>query len=907
KCAVAYIVGETPINVEMLNRFIEEELPPYMVPAATMQVETIPLTPNGKVDRRKLPAPDFSAGEEDEGARPLNDLEKQISCVVAEILGHEGFSVSANLMRAGLTSLSCIKLAAKLDDKLGVSPTVRQIMAEPTLLGIENALIALLLSRNTTPKAQPKAQELRPLSQSQMGLYYECVKNPAALIYNIPVCLTLGKETDIPRLEKAISAIAQAHPALRARLQMQGDTVWQKAVDDAVACETVAVTEADMPAIKTAFVRPFRLFDEALFRAQICVTEAQIYLLLDFHHIVFDGASLDIFLQELAEAYDDPNKPLEGETTTCFDVAQEEKDGEEGAEYLAAKAFFDSMMSGSEGATQIPYDEKDEGHSPLSAAPTSPLREGGSGPPETVSVTVEKESLASGLETLGVTPASLFLGATAFVSGRFGGAKNVGLAAVSTGRNSAALRRTMGMFVKTLPLVFDLDSAQTAADYLRRAQETMYGAMAHEAYPYTRVASEYRFYPQILFAYQGALLERHELGGKPLYPESLGLDTVKFPIDISVEEEDGAYRLAVEYDASRFARHTMETFSACIAHMTRQFAAAGACLLGKFSIADEKQMALVNSFSAAIEPPLARAVHELFERQVVKTPDALALQAADGDFTYAQLNARANRIARALLDKGANKGDKIAFVLGRTSHVFAAIYGILKAGCAFIPVDPTYPRERIAHILSDSDARFIVTDGRGEYPNGLDINDLLAHDCADNPNIAVGPEDLCYVIYTSGSTGKPKGVMLAHRGITNYASPFARNLECVRSVEQGNVYVSVTTHSFDAFLFDIFVPLSNGLRVVLASEEEVRNPVLLARLCGRTGVNAISTTPSVILQYLEIPEMRAAVAGFSTLIIGAEKFPESLYKSLRAVTEGAIFNSYGPTEATVDCNCKIVT
>jgi amino acid adenylation domain-containing protein len=379
KCAIAYIAGNTSIDIEKLNAFIEEELPSYMVPSATMQLDKIPLNQNGKVDRRKLPAPTFTGQKAEDTVRPLNDLETQISETVSAILGHNQFGITTNLLRAGLTSLSSIKLAAALDEKFGVSVPVRDIMQNPTLLGIENAVIRMLLSGKTSQGTwQTEKQAKYPLSQNQMGIYYECIKNPGSTIYNIPLHVVFDRNTDAGRLEKAVSEIADAHPALRAALFMRENEIWQSYTDRWLhKTEIVSADEEEMPLIISAFVRPFNLFDSPLFRTKICRTEKNLHLLLDFHHIVFDGLSADIFMRELTRAY--KGKVLEKEGFTSFDEALMEKEKENSEEYREAKAFYDRMMKNSEGATVIPYDYRENEKS----CPT-----------ETVVSTVEKESVA---------------------------------------------------------------------------------------------------------------------------------------------------------------------------------------------------------------------------------------------------------------------------------------------------------------------------------------------------------------------------------------------------------------------------------------------------------------------------------------------------------------------------------
>jgi non-ribosomal peptide synthetase component F/aryl carrier-like protein len=857
KCAVAYIVGDSVIDIDRLNGFIEEELPSYMVPAATMQVAQIPLNPNGKVDRRKLPAPiftDSSASSAENTVRPLNDLEMQLSQIAAEILGHEQFGVTTNLLRAGLTSLSCIKLAAGIDEKFGFFVPVREIMKNPTLLGIENAVINMLLSHERTVGHDVPVvpQEKYPLTQSQMGVYYECVKNPDSVIYNIPVCVTINKDMEISALEKALSEIINAHPALRARLFMKGDEVWQSYTDETShETESITVNEADMSEIKADFVRPFHLFDKPLFRVKICSTNEKLYLLLDFHHIVFDGASLNIFLTELAALLENPNHSLDKETFTYFDSALTEAEQKDSTEYTAAKNFFDKLIGKSDGASVIPFDNdsKENGIS------------------KTVCVRINKDSVT--LKNTEVTAASLFLGAAGFVTSRFAGTKSVGIAAVSSGRNAPRFKNTMGMFVKTLPLVFDADSSKTAEAYLSAVQETMYEAIANDIYPYTQIVSDYDFRPQILFTYQGGLVALPEI----FTLEELALDALKFPVALVVEETEMSYSINISYDSAKYDKQTMETYAECIAHIAVSFAAGGDNMLSSFSVANKKQTELVNSFSAPPEPLSIDTIHGLFEKRVAQNPDSTAVVAVDVSLSYCELNERANRVANTLIKLGVKPGDKVAFMLPRNSHVFTSLYGILKAGGVYIPVDPTNPPERIAYIIADADARFIITDGTNDLGNELDINELLTCDNTANPNLKTTPDSAAYIIYTSGTTGNPKGAMLTHSNAVNYTTPSQRNLFACEIVKIQATFLSLVTISFDAFMIGVFLPLSHGLKTVLATEEEVRNPVLLAKLCEKSGVDAFCTTPSVIAQYLESSEMRKVFTNVRVIESGGEKFP----------------------------------
>ncbi|MDR3328499.1 MAG: amino acid adenylation domain-containing protein, partial [Prevotellaceae bacterium] len=309
------------------------------------------------------------------------------------------------------------------------------------------------------------------------------------------------------------------------------------------------------------------------------------------------------------------------------------------------------------------------------------------------------------------------------------------------------------------------------------------------------------------------------------------------------------------------------------------------------------------------KPTDAATLVQLFEQQAAKTPSAVALIAEDATFTYAELNARANRLAHELIRRGVQVEDKVALILPRDSRVVVSMYGIMKAGGAFIPIDPEYPQGRIAHYLSDSAARYVLTDKAtaGAYPNAIEVDALLAASKNEaNPNLPLSGRNLCYVIYTSGSTGVPKGVLLEHRGLVSCARCSEKNISVFKGVEHDVNAVCITTVSFDVFLLTLFAVLSNGQRFILANDEEAKNPLPMAALIKRTKGNYLCGTTARLMEYLEYPEIREVAAGCKLIIQGGEKFPPALYEKLRAATSADIINAYGPTEVSIESNEKIL-
>ena len=879
---VAYVVSDTPVDIKAMNAFIEDELPGYMVPSATMQIERIPLNQNGKVNRRELPRIQLQA---EEIVAPRNEEEKTIFDAVASVLKHEDFGVTTDLMYAGLNSLSAIKAAALITENTGKNLRTADLMREKT---IERIAQLLADSSDYQIKTYDK-QTYYPLTQNQMGLYFACVKDPGTLMYNIPVELSFGDDVESEKLHSAILRVIEGHPYMKTRFSVRDNEPVQLHMDDAQAEIPVITCTAEEYAVRRAgFVRPFSFFEGALFRIEICVLPDGVKLLGDFHHMIFDGGSLDIFLHDLAAAYEGAR--IEAETFTSFDLALLEREKAQGSAWAEDKAFFHHRLGDGEGATVFPTDKKSDGP----------------GAPRSVYATIAKSSVEQAIKGRGVTASNLFLAATMLVSGRFASAKNVRIAAISNGREGAHVQRNVGMLVKTLPMVMTVDPVATAVAYMDDVQQEMNDVLAHQTYSYLQAASDYGYNAQMLYAYQGGVVSQYKIGDTSVAIRPLGINSAKFPISVNIQENDTDFIVEAEYDDAVYNASTMHTLASCIAHAAGMLVRNGDMPVGSLSICNEEQLALVNSFSPPLPAKPVGGLHQLFERWAGHTPDAPALIASDAALSFDELNRRANALAHSLLALGVKREDRVAFTLGRDSRILVSMLGIIKAGCAYIPVDPDYPRERVEHVLEDSEARFILTDGPSTLKNSLDVNELLKNEHTLNPNLPVRQEQLCYIIYTSGSTGKPKGVMLTHGGIINYVLDDEQNRHVRALVENRCTMCSVTTVSFDMFLKEAFTTLMNGMTLVLADDEEAKNPDKLAALFARTGANAFNATPSRMLQYMELPAMKEALAKCRVIMAGGEGYPPALYRKLREVTDAVLINTYGPTEITVSSNGKLL-
>ncbi len=882
KRIVAYIVSEEgTIDIKALEAFIEEELPAYMVPTATMQIDAIPLTPNGKVNARALPKIVIKA---EEIVPPETELEKQLVEILLPILGLEEVGITTDLMYMGLNSLSAIKAASLVTEGTGKQLSTMVLMKEKT---IQNIAKVLETSVEYEEKSYEK-QETYPLTNNQLGLYFACVKDPQSLMYNIPFAIKLGQKTDVDKLKASIANVLQAHSYLYTHFTMKNNEPRQCRIETcAVEIPVITSTTKEVEERRLDFVRPFHFFQGPLFRMELHQTEDGIYLFCDFHHIVFDGGSMDIFLRDLVSVYQ--GNEIKAEVFTSFELALEEEEIGSGEVYKQAKEFFHKRIGDCEGATDIPTDQDASGE----------------GAPKTVRASLSKGSVNTVIKGLAITPSNLFLAATGLVTGRFSSTNDVRITAISNGRDGANLQNNIGMLVKTLPVALQYTPEINAGQCLEYVQQEMLDILSNSSYSYLHASSEYNYHSQLLYAFQGGVVSQYSIEDSQVEVMQLGLNKVKFPISINIQEDENQYYVEAEYDDSLFKEETMRTFAECIASVAKTFTQQLEMNIGQISILTKEQRKVIDGFNPSIVPNKNEALHELFESYAMATPDAPALYAKELEFTYRELNEKANALAHSLLDLGVQKEDRIAFLLPRDSRIIISMLGIMKAGCAYIPVDPDYPEERIEHVISDSGAKYIITDNR-PLEEALDVNELMLHNNVADPKIDVKKKDLCYIIYTSGSTGKPKGVMLTHEGIINYVVDIPGNRHVQALKEHHCSMVSVTTVSFDMFLKEAFTTLMNGLKLILADDDQAKNPVKLAELFRKTKGNAFNATPSRMLQYMELPEIVEALSQCKVIMAGGEGYPATLYTKLRKITDAILINTYGPTEITVSSNGKIL-
>ena len=853
KFIAAYVVADEPVDIDALNAFILENKPPYMVPAVTMQIDRIPLNQNQKVNKRALPVP---VKQSEEIVPPENEVQQKIFDCVAEVIGSDAFGITTDIFYAGLNSIGAIKLNVLLSKAFDVPVSISDLRKNNTVQALEKFL---------TESERSKTYELQddyPITQTQNGIFVACIASPDTTMYNIPFLIALGDGVDTARLEKAVNAAMAAHPYLHTTLFMNdsGDIRAKREENDLV---RVSVEECKELPSQSELVRPYKLMGDRLCRAVIYKTGSGNYLFLDFHHIVFDGASAAVLFRDITEAYD--GAEIEKETYTGFEAALEEEEKRRSDKYAKAKEFYDSIFRGcdSECLPKADKSEKQESSGFLTKqtdTPVAPIRDW----------CAEK----------GVTLNAFFNAAFGYTVSRFNFSDEAVFTTIYNGRSGSETVRSTGMFVKTLPVYCQADGKLSVDEYVRAVGEQLIGCMENDIYSFSEISSEYDIPADISIAYQDELTEGVLIGGELCELKTLSLDTAKFPLSIDVFISGGKLRLLAEYRADMFSETLVSGFVDALEKAADEFIRKDR--LGSVSLMTAEQEKATAQFNQTDYPVEMLSIDKLFERQVEKAPGHKAVIADGVELTYSELNERANRIAHTLLGKGLKLGETVGMLLPRTVDAIAAEYGIVKAGGAFLPMLPGYPDDRIDYCLTDSGSRFVITTDEilnersgllsGKAYQALTVSELYKTEKTDNPNIDIPTDSLVYCIYTSGSTGTPKGVMIEHGNLCNFVNANPLNHETVNFVSYGSTALSVAAFSFDFSLMEIHITLCNGMTLCIAGDDEIHNPLLLAEMIEKYGVDVISGTPSFIANVLDVPQAAKALVNVGMYDLGEIEF-----------------------------------
>ncbi|HVG43861.1 MAG TPA: amino acid adenylation domain-containing protein, partial [Longimicrobium sp.] len=903
--------------VPALREAARARLPEFMVPGAFVVLEAFPLTPNGKVDRGALPAPDTLGSREGTYVAPRTAAEERMAGIWAEVLGVERVGAEDHFFDLGGHSLLATQLVSRVREAFRTELPLRAVFEAPTLAALA---VRVEEMRRAELSALPPVVPVErtgalPLSFAQERLWFIDRLEPGSAVYNIPVAWRLGGALDGAALERSLSEIVRRHESLRTTfVEVDGSPVQMVApfggftlpVEDlSGSSETDREAEVGRRAGEEAR-RAFDLSAGPLFRAALLRLDAEDHvLLLLMHHIVSDGWSLGLLFRELSTLYEaylaGGESPLAELAVQYADYAVWQREQLEGEVLDRQLSYWTEQLAGAPELLELPTDH-----------PRPPVRTyRGATVPVNVSPALLERSQALG-RSEGTTLYMTLLGAFQALLSKYGGSEDIVVGSPIAGRTRREVEELIGFFVNTLVLRTDLSGDPSFREVLRRVRKVTLGAYEHQEVPFEKLVAELQpgrslsHSPifQVMFALQNTGGGEGALSGLNVSGVEADLESAKFDLSLSLTATSRGLQGGVTYGTDLFEPGTIERMVRHLERVLEQVAVDADVRLSQLDLLGDAERALVLEAwnRTASEYPADPCIHELFEAHAVRMPDAVALVCEDRSLTCGALNARANQLAHHLRALGVGPDAVVAMHFGRGVDAIVALLGILKAGGAYLALDPALPPERLAYMLEDSGAAVLVTraDLADAVPAGsipvvhLDGEVLRDESGADLPGGA-GAGDLAYVIYTSGSTGRPKGVAVEHRQLSNYLFGLRDRLE----LTEGASYATVSTLSADLGNTAVFSALAWGGTLHVISEDRIFNGDLLGEYFARHGVDCLKITPSH-LAALQTGGDPRRVMPRRWLVLGGESSPARWVDELVAMApECAVFNHYGPTEATV--------
>ncbi|MEU6066690.1 amino acid adenylation domain-containing protein [Streptomyces sp. NPDC047082] len=925
KRLVAYVVPATgsPVDTAALREFLAVALPEYMVPAAVVALDALPLTGNGKVDRKALPAPDFTG--DPAGRGPATPLEEVLCGLFGDILGLERIGAEASFLDLGGDSLLAMRLIARIRAVLDTEVGIRALFAAPTVAAVAR-LVQAGHDGRPRPALTPVPRPGRtPLSSGQARMWFLNRLEGGDSAYNVPLTLHLTGALDRDALAAALADVTDRHESLRTVFPDVHGTPHQGLLEGTAAHPPLVVSpadEAELPDLLAGEVaRGFDVSHDLPLRAHLFALAADEHmLLLVAHHIAADGWSMGLLARDLSTAYAARREgrspqwaplPVQYADYALWHRDMLGNEDDDDSLVTAQLAHWREALAALPAELTLPTDRP---------RPAATAFRGGSVP-----VRIAPEVHARLTQVARAGRSSLFMvvqGALVTLLSRLGAGHDIPVGTVVAGRNDAALDDLIGFFVNTLVLRADTSGNPSFTDLVERIRTTDLAAYAHQDVPFERLVEELAparslaRHPlfQVLLTLQNLPQEVWELPGLTARRNDLRTGAAKFDLCFDLAERrdaDGApagIEGVLEYSADLYDRGTAERLVDRLVRVLEQVAAEPGVRIGDIDVLEETERGLVltdwNDTARALP---SGTLSGLFGAQVARTPDASAVIFGDVTWSYAELEVAANRIAHELIGRGVGPGALVGVMVERSAELVAVLLGIVKAGGAYVPVDPEYPAARIAFMLGDACPVLVVCSRAtaGVVPEGVGTPRLVVDDpvvvaglagrSVVAPSVAVSVRDAAYVIYTSGSTGRPKGAVVSHEAIVN------RLLWMQEEYGLGadDRVLQKTPAGFDVSVWEFFWPLITGAGLVMARPGGHRDPAYLAEVIEREHITTVHFVPSMLAEFLKTPAV-GRCAGLRRVICSGEALSPELVAEFHRRLDVPLHNLYGPTETAVD-------
>ncbi len=916
KYLCAYITTEQAIDDKALRNYLSEALPDYMIPPFIMKLDKIPINANGKVDRKKLPDPDISKASQNAYEAPTNEVEEKLVELWKQVLGAERIGINDSFFELGGHSLKATTLISMIHSEFNVEVPLMEIFKSPTIKAIAQYIKAAEESIYSSI-VPVETSEQYPLSSAQKRLYALQQFEPEGTSYNIPAILMLEGTLDMQKLNSAFKALIDRHESLRTFFVLADGKpvqVISQVVDFEISY--IESEERDINKLVRSFAAAFDLSRAPLFRAVLIKLPDSIepkepmrtkhILMLDLHHIIADGISISILIDEFVKLYQSvelPKLKLQYKDYAAWqnNIIQSEK-------IKRQEQYWLNVFQGEIPVLNLPTDylrpviqsfEGDYIQFELDKALTERLRE----------ISRETES----------TLYMLLLAGYNILLSKYSLQEDIVVGTPTAGRPHADLHNIIGMFVNTLAMRNYPESSKTFREFLKEVKLNALKAYENQDYQFEELVDRLRIHRDmgrnplfdVMFTMQNIDFKSSEIEALKITPYEEKNQISKFDMTMTAIEAENNIIIAMEYCLSLFKRETTikmfkhyENILKCIAdNMDIKL-----CDIEMLSD-NEKHQLLYQFNSTKADYPRDKTIYQLFEEQAEKTPDNTAVICQESSFdikalTYKQLNQKANQLARILASKGVKSDTVVSIMVEPSLEMLIGIIGIFKAGGAYLPIDSSLPSDRIEYMLKDSGTEILLTQSslsdKVSFKGNsllLDEEKLYTGDCS-NLGLDYSSNSLAYVIYTSGTTGLPKGVLIENRSLVNYVKWITDKT----SICSQDKTMLLSSYAFDLGYTGIYSSLLNGCELHMVSKELYLDPHKLSEYIQNNKISYIKMTPSLFSMICSSDKsaMEAAFDCIRLIILGGESINVSDVEKFKLHNPKVqIMNHYGPTETTI--------
>jgi amino acid adenylation domain-containing protein len=908
KYLCAYVVSNASLTAAELRKHLAASLPDYMIPSFFVMMESFPLTGNGKVDRKRLPLP----GEIDLSATiyeaPVTETEKKLSMLWVKVLNIPQAGLNDHFFESGGQSLKAAQLVALIHKSFQVEISIKNIFTTTYLhdlaVLIDNATQSLFHTIQQAPK-----QSNYPASAAEKRLFILNQIDNSGVSYNIPGVYAIEGNIDVEKFRQAVLTVINRHEILRTHFALQNNQVVQIIHNDIdFDVEIIHGNDDLLSGFVRDFVYPFDLSKTPLIRVSLFIaTSGKVFFLIDIHHIIADGVSVDNLIHELSVIYTGSQSPELNIQYKDFSVWQNNWLSSSSA--LVQKTFWLSQFETEVQPINMPVDF------------ARPLAKSYAG--DIFSFQIPAQITASIKEiakTSGATPFMVMLAAYNILLAKYSGQEDIIIGTPVSGRSHADVQNLIGMFVNTLALRNFPAGDKGFIDFVEEVKENSLKAFENQDYPFEELLDDLEIKRDMsrnplfdhMFTYRPDNIKELQIADLRLKHIPAPQHVAKMDLSLEIVEEDNGNLFAIiEYATTLFMPQTIEKLAKHFNQILEQITTDPQIKLREIElITEQEREQIIHHFNDRNDGPKvedAKHIYDLFEENANRYPDNIAVEAGLNAISYKDLNEKVIKLAGILINKSCTTDKIVGLYTDRSVDMIVGILAILRSGAAYLPIDPNYPQDRIRYMLEDSAAVLVITQKKLGENLPSTVSQLFMDELPTPPASITqanrSPADVAYVIYTSGSTGKPKGVQIEHRSLYNFL--FSNTVIYNNGFSSHDVCTAFSSVSFDASVLEIFIPLAFGAKLVIVPREDVYDVHALANILVDKQVTFSFVPPSLLRPLYQVLKTKGPLY-LNKLDVGAESVKDDILRDYASLKKDLqIVNSYGPTEATIVSACYL--